>query len=209
MNKEEIKSKYFSCIYCLTPFIEYEQTNNPLILNTKCFNGHEIKYNIDDFISFRKEQFIHLENITCDKCQSKKNLSFCNEEKSLLCQKCFGKFHKDKNHIIQNLNKIDNCPKHNKNNFYCNECKIIFCKDCSSHHFKSHKFSAVKDFLLSEDEKEKLIYIINKLEQMNYVLNYKIFNSNSKPFNYTENIDSLKYYYIHAYQMNFKEDITN
>ena len=141
MNKEEIKSKYFSCIYCLTPLIIYNPQIDPLSLKTKCFQNHEINYSIKDFISYRKEQFNYIESITCDKCQSKKNLTFCNEEKIILCNKCFPKLHKDKNHCLHNLNKIDKCPEHNKDFFYCNECKIIYCKNCSQDKHISHKFS--------------------------------------------------------------------
>ena len=183
----KIKSIYFSCIHCLTPKIIYDPSLDPLIITTKCFLNHEIKYNINNYIMFRKEQFNHIENILCDKCKSKKNLSFCDEEKSLLCQKCFPKNHKDKNHTIHNLNKIDRCPKHNKDYFYCNICEIIYCPICHEEH-KSHKFSPIKNYLLSERENIKMQFIVNKLEQINFDLNFKIFNSLSHTYNYTEMI---------------------
>ena len=200
MKKEEIKEKYFSCIYCLTPLIIYDPSKDTNNLITKCFKNHEIKYNINDFISFRKEQFKNLENIICDKCQSKKNLSFCNEEKCILCQKCFPKNHKDKNHTVQNLNKIDKCPKHNKDYFYCDECKIIYCKNCGEDHAK-HKFYLIKDYFLSENEIIKMQYIINKLETLNQDLNFKIFNSKLKNFNYSELIYNCRHSEISLYMI--------
>ena len=205
MNKEEIKAKYFSCIYCLTPLINFQPSEDPIFLTTKCFEGHIIKYNINDFISYRTEQFNQLENITCDKCQSKKNLSFCNEEKMLLCQKCFSKIHKDKSHKINILSRIDNCPKHNKVYFYCNDCKIIFCKDCNEEHFKFHKFSNIKDFFLSESENEKINYIKNKLNYYNYILKYKIFNSKLNSFNYEDKIYKYRQPEILLYSCLLKE----
>ena len=181
MNKEEIKSKYFSCIYCLTPEITYDPLSNPLILTTKCFKNHENKYNIKDYIIFRKEQFNYLENITCDKCASRKNLCFWSEDKLLLCQKCFPRMPKKKNNLVQNINKIDKCPIHNKDYFFCNECKIIYCQKCDEGH-KPHKFSLIKEFFLTENEITKMEFIVNKLAQYNFDLKYEIFNTVSNKY---------------------------
>lgn len=185
MNKEEIKSKYFSCVYCLTPQIIYNPSNDPLVLITKCFENHENVYNINDYLNFRKKQFELIENITCDKCKSRKNLSFYKEDKFILCQKCFPKFNKGKNPTIFNLNKIDKCPKHNKDYFYCTQCNIIYCQKCSKDKHTSHNFTLIKDYFLSEKEKIKLGFIVNKLKQINFDLNYRIFKYTSNNYDFS------------------------
>ena len=204
MSKEEIKSKYFSCIYCLTPEIKYDPLSEPFILTTKCFKNHEIKYNIKDYINFRKEQFNYLENITCDKCASRKNLSFWSEDKLLLCQKCFPRMQKKKNNIIQYVNKIDKCPTHNKDYFYCKECKIIYCQKCdeSNGGHKPHKLSLIKDFFLSENEIIRMQYIVSELAQYNFDLKFEIFNTVSNKYkSFYEKIYDIRGDEISLYQI--------
>ena len=204
MNKEEIKSKYFSCIYCLTPEIIYDPLSEPFLLTTKCFKNHENKYNIKDYIDFRQEQFNYLENITCDKCASRKNLCFWSEDKLLLCQKCFPRIQKKKNNVIQSINKIDKCPIHNKDYFFCNECKLIYCQKCEEYEgrHKPHKFSLIKDFFLSENEITKMQYIVNKLAQYNFDLKFEIFNTVSNKYkSFYEKIYDIREVQILLYQI--------
>ena len=96
---ENIRTKFFSCIYCLYPRITYNPSENPNELTTKCFLNHENKYNVNDYVSLKTEQIDVLSKLKCDKCESRKNMTYCSDEKTFLCQKCFPKNHKDKTHI--------------------------------------------------------------------------------------------------------------
>jgi len=175
--KEEYKNKYFSCIYCLYPKIIYNPAVSPSELTTKCFLNHQKEYNINDYISYKKEQMNILSKLKCDKCESRKNITFCSNEKSFLCGKCFPKNHQDKTHTLYDLNKIDNCPKHKKDFLYCKKCEIPYCKFCDKETHLNHEFCNIKEFFLSEKEEQKAQFIIIKLNQINNDLLCKIFNT--------------------------------
>ena len=175
--KDELKNKYFSCIFCLYPKIIYNPTISPTDISTKCFLNHQKEYNIEDYISFKKEQMNILSKLKCDKCESHKNITFCSNEKTFLCGKCFPKNHKDKTHTLYDLNKIDNCPKHKKDFLYCKKCELPFCKLCDKETHSKHEFCNIKEFFLSEKEEQKAQFIIIKLNQINNDLLCKIFNT--------------------------------
>lgn len=175
--KDELKNKYFSCIYCLYPKIIYNPTISPTDISTKCFLTHQKEYNIEDYISFKKEQMNILSKLKCDKCESHKNITFCSNEKTFLCGKCFPKNHQDKTHTLYDLNKIDNCPKHKKDFLYCKKCELPFCKLCDKETHSKHEFCNIKEFFLSEKEEQKAQFIIIKHNQINNDLLCKIFNT--------------------------------
>ena len=196
---ESTKNKYFSCIYCLNPKIIYDPLLFPEELITKCFLNHEIKYNINDYISIRKEQIDILSKLKCDKCESHKNITYCSDEKIFLCGKCFQKNHKDKTHSLFDLNKVDSCPKHKKDFLFCKECEAIFCKFCDKETHEKHKFCAMKEFFLNEKEEQKTQLVINKLNQINNDLLYKIFNKVKNQFDYLDTIYKIRQSEIELY----------
>lgn len=185
---ESIKTKFFTCIYCLYPKIKYNPSENPNELITKCFLGHENKYNVNDYVSLKTEQIDILSKLKCDKCESHKNITFCSDEKTFLCQKCFPKNHKDKTHTLYELNKIDNCPKHKKDFMYCKKCEIVYCKVCDNEAHLNHEFCPMKNFFITEADEQKILCSIIKLNQMNNDLLSKIFNNPNNEQNYKDTI---------------------
>ena len=205
---EEIKIKYFSCIYCLYPKIIYNPSISQNELTTKCFNNHQNKYTIQDYISLKTDQMNILSKLKCDECESHKNISFCSDEKLFLCGKCFPKIHNNKTHIIYNLNKIDNCPKHKTDFLYCKICEIPFCKLCDKEIHKNHKFNNIKEFFLSEKEEQRVQFIIIKLNQINNDFLLKIFNNNSLELDYLNTIYKYREPEISLYAL-MKNDYNN
>ena len=185
---ESIKTKFFSCIYCLYPKITYNPSESANELTTKCFLGHENKYNVNDYVSLKTEQIDILSKLKCDKCESHKNITFCSDEKTFLCQKCFPKNHKDKTHTLYELNKIDNCPKHKKDFMYCKKCEILYCKVCNNEAHLNHEFCPMKNFFITQADEEKVLCTIIKLNQMNNDLLSKIFNDPNNEQNYKDTI---------------------
>ena len=205
---EEIKNKYFSCIYCLYPKIIYDPSISPIELTTKCFHNHQNKYLIQEYISLKIEQMNILSKLKCDKCESNKNISFCSNEKLFLCGKCFPKIHNNKNHIIYNLNKIDNCPKHKTDFLFCKICEIPFCKICDKEIHLNHNFCNIKEFFLSEKEEQRAQFIIIKLKQINNDFLCKIFNNLSFEFDYLNTVYKYREPEISLYTL-IKNDYNN
>ena len=205
---EEIKNKYFSCIYCLYPKIIYDPSISPNELTTMCFHNHQNKYLIQEYISLKIEQMNILSKLKCDKCESNKNISFCSNEKLFLCGKCFPKIHNNKNHIIYNLNKIDNCPKHKTDFLFCKICEIPFCKICDKEIHLNHNFCNIKEFFLSEKEEQRAQFIIIKLKQINNDFLCKIFINLSLEFDYLNTIYKYREPEISLYTL-IKNDYNN
>ena len=205
---DSIKTKYFSCIYCLNPKIIYNPSLSPTELITKCFLNHEIKYNIKDFCSLKTEQMKILSNLKCDECESHKNITFCSNEKILLCGKCFPKNHTDKTHKLYDMSKVDSCPEHKKDFLFCKNCDKIFCKFCEKEAHTKHDFCAKKEFCLTEKEEQNVQCIIIKLNQMNNDLLSKVFNKVSNELNYENIIYEYRQPEIELYTI-IKNDYNN
>ena len=198
---ENIRTKFFSCIYCLYPRITYNPSENPNELTTKCFLNHENKYNVNDYVSLKTEQIDVLSKLKCDKCESRKNMTYCSDEKTFLCQKCFPKNHKDKTHKLYELNKIDNCPTHKKDFLYCKKCDIVYCKICSNEAHLNHEFCPMKNFFIREEDEQKVLCTIIKLNQMNNDLLSKIFNTSTNEQIYKDTIYQYRQAEISLYTL--------
>ena len=198
---DEIKNKYFSCIYCFYPRIIYNPSESPSEITTKCFLNHEKKYKADEFITLKTEQLDILSKLKCDKCESHKNITFCSDEKIFLCGKCFNKNHKDKSHTLYDMNKLDSCPKHKKDFLYCKKCDIPYCKLCNNDNHLNHEFCSIKEFFLNETEEQNAQFTTIKLNQMNNNLLFKIFNVIPNQFDFNDIIYQYRKQEISIYNL--------
>ena len=196
-----------SCIYCLFPKIIFDPSISLSNLTTKCFLGHQIDYNIDDYITLKNKQNEYIENTKCDKCKAHKdNMTYCSDEKLFICAKCLPKEHKDKDHNLYDLTKIDICPTHKKDYLYCKNCDAIFCKFCDANetHLK-HEFCNIKNYFLNQSEEELIQCIIIKLNKINNDFQYNIFNSNLNEIDYSNTIFKYRQSEINLYNLIFKD----
>ena len=115
-----------------------------------------------------------------NKNEIKGDFIYCSDCQNFLCNLC--QINHDENHRSININRYDSLCKIHSNlfSFYFNDCNKNLCAFCKVEH-KHHKLTDLIEFNFNEEnknkfkkEKEKLIELINKFEDLINYLNLKI-----------------------------------
>ena len=194
-----------------------------------CERGHKGYILLKNYLNEYNKNSLSKEK--CKNCFKNKNeikgdFIYCSDCQNFLCYLCL--INHDENHRSININRYDSLCKIHSNlfSFYCNDCNKNICAFCKVEH-KNHKLTDLIEFNFNEEnknkfkkEKEKLIELINKLDDLINYLNLKINELKDyiqinrfylilfSTYEYEEKQKNLNYYVIRNLK-NYKEKDIN